>query len=406
MAEIKAFQAIRYSKKSITDFICPPYDVVDSEEKERLRKLSPFNIVNIELSDPGDKNNKYKNAASLFNAWQSEGVLVRDKEISLYFYEQIFEVCGIEMTRKGFFATLRLDEPYSGKGSVKSHEKALARSKTDRLRLLKATKANISPVFCLFEDEKLVITDICRKIAKRVPSATARDKERTFHKLWVVSDEDIIKTVEEYLSDKKIFIAEGHHRYETAWDYSQEIKEKDENYSPEKEYNYVLVYLCPMEDPGISIWPAHRVIKAPTDLESKIEKYFDVHPAKDFHRLSKKEIQPIVIFKDGRYRIFTIKKEAFLKKAMPGKSKAYRNLAVSALHYILMPEIDASEFTYVENDKEAVSLAQKTGRIAVIVPATPVKSLKTVSLNNEMLPQKSTYFYPKLASGIVIASLA
>ena len=406
MAEVRAFQAIRYSKKFITDFICPPYDVIDSEEKKRLQELSPFNIVNIELYDPGDKNNKYKNAASLFNAWQNNGVLVRDKEPSLYFYEQIFEVCGIEMTRKGFFAALKLDELYSEKGLVKPHEKTLARSKADRLRLLKATKANISPVFCLFEDEKLIIADICRKIAKRVPSAIVRDKKRTFHKLWVVSDEDIIKTVEEYLSDKKIFIADGHHRYETAWDYSKEIKEKDENYSPTKEYNYVLVYLCPMEDPGISIWPVHRVIKAPADLELKIEKYFDVHPAKDFHRLSKKEIQPMIIFKDGRYRILTIKKEAFLKKAMPGKSKTYRNLAVNTLHYILMPKIDASEFTYVENDKEAVLLAQKTGRIAVIVPTTPVKSLKTVSLNNEMLPQKSTYFYPKLASGIVIASLA
>ncbi|GHT09394.1 hypothetical protein AGMMS49532_07280 [Endomicrobiia bacterium] len=406
MAEIKAFQAIRYSKKFITDFICPPYDVIDSEEKKRLQELSPFNIVNIELSDPGDKNDKYKNAASLFNAWQNNGVLVRDKEPSLYFYEQIFEVCGIEMTRKGFFAALKLDEPYSEKGLVKPHEKTLARSNADRLRLLKATKANISPVFCLFEDEKLVVTDICRKIAKRVPSATVRDKKRTFHKLWVVSDEDIIKTVEEYLADKKIFIADGHRRYETAWDYSQEIKEKNENYSPTKGYNYVLVYLCPIEDPGISIWPVHRVIKAPADLESKIEKYFDVHPAKNFHRLSKKEIQPMIIFKDGRYRVLTIKKEAFLKKAMPGKSKAYRDLAVNTLHYILMPKTDASEFAYVENDKEAVLLAQKTGRIAVIVPATTVKSLKTVSLNNEMLPQKSTYFYPKLASGIVIASLA
>jgi uncharacterized protein (DUF1015 family) len=405
MAEIKAFQAIRYSKKFITNFICPPFDVIDSEEKERLRKLSPFNIVNIEFPDPGDKNNKYKNAANLFNAWQNVGVLVRDKKPSLYFYEQIFEVCGIEMTRKGFFAVLRLDDPYSGKDLMKSHEKTLAKSKDDRLSLLRATKASISPVFCLFEDKKLVITDICRKIVRRVPLTTARDKERTFHKLWVVSDEDIIKTVEKYLLDKKIFIADGHHRYEAAWDYCQEIKEKDENYSLEKGYNYVLAYLCSMEDPGISIWPVHRVIEAPVDLESKIKKYFDVHPSKDFHRFSKKETQPMMIFKDGRYRILTIKKEAFLKKAMPRKSKAYRNLAVNALHYILMPEIDASEFTYVENDKAAVLLAQKTGKVAVVIPATPIESLKTAILNNEILPQKSTYFYPKIASGIVIASL-
>jgi uncharacterized protein (DUF1015 family) len=211
--------------------------------------------------------------------------------------------------------------------------------------------------------------------------------------------------LEKYLLNKKIFIADGHHRYETAWNYSQERKEKDKHYSQYSDYNYVMSYLCPMEDPGISIWATHRVIEAPDNLESNIEKYFDVHLAKDFQKLSKKEIQPIMIFKDGKYRVLTIKKDDFLKKAMPKKSKAYRNLAVSALHYVLMPNIEASEFTYVKDDKEAVLLARKTGRMAIIVPPTPVQSLKAISLSNETMPQKSTYFYPKLASGIVIASV-
>jgi uncharacterized protein (DUF1015 family) len=160
-----------------------------------------------------------------------------------------------------------------------------------------------------------------------------------------------------------------------------------------------------MEDSGISIWPTHRIIEEPADLESNIEKYFDVHPAKDFQKLFKKEIQPIMIFKEGKFRVLVVKKEAFLKKAMPDKGKAYRNLAVSALHYLLVPNIDASEFTYVKSDKEAVLLARKTGKIAFIVPAAPVESLKSISLNNEMMPQKSTYFYPKLASGVVMASV-
>jgi uncharacterized protein (DUF1015 family) len=405
MAEIKPFQAIRYSKDNITNFICPPYDVISFEDKERLRKLSSFNIVNIELSDSKDENNKYQNAADLFKAWQSEGVLVRDKTPSLYFYEQVFENHGIKMTRRGFFAALKLDNPHSEKGSVKPHEKTLANPKADRMKLLKATKANISPVFCLFEDKDLLLVNICNRISKRVSSATAKDSDGTFHKLWVVEDEDIIRTAKKHLSDKKIFIADGHHRYETAWNYSQERKEKDKNYSPEKDCNYVLTYFCPMEDSGISIWPTHSVIREPADLESNIEKYFDVYPSKDFQKLSKKDIQPLMIFKDGKYRVLELKKESSLKKVMPDKSKAYRNLAVSALHYLLMPDVEASEFTYVKSDKEAVILAQKTGKIAVILPATPVESLKAVSLNNEMKPQKSTYFYPKVASGIVIRTV-
>jgi uncharacterized protein (DUF1015 family) len=404
MVEIKSFRAIRYSKEIITNFICPPYDVISPDEKVRLQKLSPFNIVNIELPDSGDKRNKYQNAAELFQLWQDDGILDRDKTPALYFYEQIFEDHGIKMTRRGFFASLKLDNPYSGQGSiVKLHEKTFAKPKADRLSLLKATKANISPIFGLFDDANRTVVDICKKIARRIPSAIAKDKEGTFHKLRIVSDEDIIKTLKKYLSTKKVFIADGHHRYETAWDYLQERKEKDKNYSQDKEYNYVLTYLCPMEDPGISIWPMHRIIEASEDLESNIEKYFDVHPAKDFQKLLKKEIQPMMIFKDDKYRVLTIKKEAFLKKAMHGKGKAYRNLAVSILHYVLIPKVDASEFTYVKDNKEAVLLARKTGKIAIIVPAASIESLKAISLNNEMMPQKSTYFYPKLASGIVIA---
>ncbi|MDR2399366.1 MAG: DUF1015 domain-containing protein [Endomicrobium sp.] len=405
MADIKPFRAIRFSKENITNFICPPYDVINPQGKERLKKLSPFNIVNIELPDQTAKNDKYKNAAELLHSWRDKSVLVQDDSPAFYFYEQIFDDHGIKMTRRGFFAALKLENPHSGKGSIKPHEKTLAKPKADRLSLLKATKANISPIFGLFDDEHHSVLDTCKRVIRRNPTAVAKDKNGVFHKLWAVDDEDIIKSLEKCLSKKSIFIADGHHRYETAWNYSQERKEKDRHYSQASEYNYVMAYLCPMEDRGISIWPTHRVIEAPDDLEANIEKYFDVHLANDFQKLSKKEIQPMMIFKDNKYRVLRIKKEDFLKKAMPGKSKAYRNLAVSALHYVLMPNIDASEFTYVKDDKEAVLLARKTGRVAIIVPATPVQSLKAISLSNEVMPQKSTYFYPKLASGIVIASV-
>ncbi|MDR1695850.1 MAG: DUF1015 domain-containing protein [Endomicrobium sp.] len=405
MAEVKPFSAVRYSKENISNLICPPYDVINDAEKKRLQKLSPYNIVNIELSDPKGKKNKYANAADIFKTWLAGGVLKQDDKPAYYFYEQVFKDQGKKMTRRGFFAALKLVDPHSGKGAVKPHEKTLAKPKADRLSLLKAVKANISPIFGLFDDEKRVMVELCKKAAKKVPSASAKDKEGVFHKLWVVTDEKILKTVEKYLAAKKMFIADGHHRYETAWNYSQEQKAKDKKYSADKAYNYVLTYLCPMEDPGISIWPTHRVIGEPKDLEADIEKYFDVHPAKDFQKLSKKEIQPLMIFKGGKSRVLTVKSESILKKAMPDKGKAYRNLAVSALHYVLIPDIEAAEFTYVKNDKEALALARKTGKIAIIVPATPVESLKAISLNNEMMPQKSTYFYPKLASGIVIKNV-
>ncbi|MDR0800294.1 MAG: DUF1015 domain-containing protein [Endomicrobium sp.] len=398
MAEIKSFRGIRYSKEIITNFICPPYDVISADEKVRLQKLSPFNIVNVELPDSQDKRNKYQNAAKLLQSWQNEHILKRDKAPALYFYEQIFEDNGITMTRRGFFALLKLDSSL-----VRFHEKTLAQPSIDRLSLLKATKANISPIFGLFDDENRTVVDMFKKITIRTLSATAKDKDGTFHKLWVVTDENIIKILEEYLSTRKVFIADGHYRYEAAWNYLQEKKEKDKNYSQSKEYNYVLTYLCPMDDAGISIWPTHRIVEATEDLESNIEKYFDAHLAKNFQEFSKKETQPMIIFKDNKYRVLTIKKEAFLKRAMPGKCRAYRNLAISALHHILLPKVNASKFTYVKDERDAILLAKRTGRVAIIVPATPIESLKAISLNNEVMPQKSTYFYPKLASGMVIA---
>jgi uncharacterized protein (DUF1015 family) len=405
MAEVRAFRAVRYSENGITDFICPPYDVIDVDKKEKLQRMSQYNMVNIELSDKTSTKNKYRHAADLLEQWQKEGIFTRDSRDSLYFYEQVFYDNGIQMTRKGFFAALKLENPKSGKGSVKPHEKTLAKPKIDRLKLMRVTKANVSPIFVLFDDEKLTVVDICKKISKKKPDTTARDDEGTFHKLWVISDENIIRTVQKYLSNKKVFIADGHHRNETAWNYCRERKEKDKKYSRDKDYNYVLAYFCPMEDSGISIWPTHRVIDEPKDLEQNIEKFFDVHPAKDFTKLRKKEIQPMMIYKDGKYRVLTVKKESILKGAMPDKCKAYRNLAVSGLHFVLMPKIDASEFKYIKSEKEAVLLAQKNGGIAIIVPSTPIKSLKSICLNNDMMPQKSTYFYPKLASGMVIRML-
>ncbi|MDR2709221.1 MAG: DUF1015 domain-containing protein [Elusimicrobiota bacterium] len=403
MPQIKPFNAWRYSHANLTDLICPPYDIISQEEKKKLQKRSTYNIVNIELSDPTETANKYRNAAAIFKTWQKEEILVCDENPAFYLYEQIFEYKGIKMTRRGFFCALKLDDPHSQKGSVKPHEKTLAKPKADRLSLLRATRANVSPIFGLFDDDKKFIEKLCAKISqKRAPNATAFEKQGVVHKIWAVSDEHILKDIEKFLANKKMIIADGHHRYETAWNYSQERKEKDANFSADKDYNFVLAFLCPIEDPGILILPTHRLIDEPADMENNIAKFFDVWQEKDLPKLLKKDVQPLIIFKNNKKRVLTIKNETLLKKAMPKKCKAYRNLAVSILHYILMPKIDPSDFVYVHDDKEAIIRAKKENKIAIIVPATPAKALKAISLNNEMMPQKSTYFYPKLASGLVI----
>lgn len=403
MAIIKAFNGIRYSKTNITKEICPPYDVISPEEKKNLKKSSKYNMVQLELSDPDKNRNKYAQSNFLFKQWLKDGSLIQDEKPALYFYEQIFKDHGKKMIRRGFFSALKLENPHGG--AVKAHEKTLAKPKADRLSLLKAVKANLSPIFLLFNDDKKKIVSICKNIAKTKPSATATDKEGTYHKLWVITDEKIIADVTKTLATKKTFIADGHHRYETAWNYMQYMKSKDKKFSDKKEYGYVLAYLCPMEDPGISIWPTHRVISAPAGIEENIAKYFDILPQSAFNKMQKAKIQPVMIFKDGKYRTLTVKNPALLKKAMPDRCSAYRNLGVSILHSILIPNVPADQYVYVKSEKEAVSLAKKTKKIAILVPATPVEAIKEIALNNETMPQKSTYFFPKLASGIIIHSV-
>lgn len=402
MAIIKAFNGIRYSKSNITNEICPPYDVISSEEKAKLKAKSKYNMVQLELSDPKGKRNKYAQASFLFKEWLAKNVLIQESKPALYFYEQTFIDHDKKMIRRGFFAALKIENPHGG--AVKAHEKTLSKPKADRLSLLKAVKANLSPIFLLFNDDNKKMINLCKKISKKKPVSVATDKEKTAHKLWVIDDEKIIKEVESSLKNKKTFIADGHHRYETSWNYLQHMKARDKNFSNKSNYGYVLAYLCPMEDSGISIWPTHRVVQAPSNIEENIEKYFNVLPQKDFAKLQKEKIQPILLFKDGKYRTLVIKNEALLKKAMPKNCKAFRNLGVSILHNILIPhkQVTADKYVYITDEKEAISLAKKTNKIAILVPATPVETIKEIALNNENMPQKSTYFFPKLASGIVI----
>src|SRR3989339_442650 len=253
MAKIKPFHGIRYKDGDISKFICPPYDIISAPEKERLKKSSAANLVRIELPDAAGGCNKYQSAARLFNDWRAKNVLLEDKTPALYFYEQTFADKGRKMTRRGFFAALGLENPH--KGNIKPHEKTLAKPKEDRLKLIRAVRANISPIFGLFNDPKKRIVTLAKDISRAKPLSSAKDKDGVTHRFWKLEDRETIACIQNMLDNQNIFIADGHHRYETAWNYSQERKKKDKKFSKDAGYNFVLVFLCPMEDPGLSIWP-------------------------------------------------------------------------------------------------------------------------------------------------------
>jgi uncharacterized protein (DUF1015 family) len=403
MARIKPFYGIRYNKANITKYICPPYDIISKREKEKLKKLSAYNLVRLELPDEERGLNKYANASRFFSAWREKGIFTKEKKPALYFYEQRFNNHGKNMIRRGFFAALRLENPHGG--AVKPHERTLSKPKEDRLKLLRSVKANLSPIFGLFNDKGKKTIRFCKKLSKKQHDSSAIDGDGTRHKLWVINDVKTVAAVQKELKNLKIFIADGHHRYETAWNYLQEIRNKDKKYSSGGEYNFVMIYLCPMEDPGLSIWPTHRVVLEPPEFESKLTKYFNVLPAADFNKYSTKSPQPLLVWKKGKTRTLILKNKKALIVRMPGKCKAYRELGVSMLHSLLLEDVAPDKITYVKSQKEALKLARELKCLAVMVPSTPIEAVKEIALANQTMPQKSTYFYPKLASGVVVHSV-
>jgi len=400
VAEIKSFNGVRYAQSEISKLICPPYDIISAKEKTKLQKNSPYNMVRLELSDPSGTKNKYANAAMLFNNWQADGALITDNKPSFYIYEQTFKDDGKTHKRCGFFAALKAQDPQ--KGEVKPHEKTLSKPKADRLKLLRAVKANLSPIFGLFNDKNKTFNKVVKAVTSGKPVSVCVDKDGTKQKLWQLSDKASCKSLEQLLKNQNIFIADGHHRYETAWNYACERAKKDKN-SKTAEYNFVMAYVCPMEDTGLVVWPTHRVFTKPVNFDSRVAEYFKVLSASAYAKLSKTSgLQPLMVYENAKAKTLVLKDEKLLARFMPDKCKAYRNLAVSVLHSILIPELVPEKITFVKNGKEAIALAKKQKNIAVLVPATPVIAIKKIALAGQTMPQKSTYFYPKVSTGIVI----
>ncbi|MBN1621870.1 MAG: DUF1015 domain-containing protein [Endomicrobiales bacterium] len=397
MSKIKPFSGVRYNEKNISRLICPPYDVISSQEKSDLKKQSFYNMVKLELPDDYSGRNKYQQSGFLFRDWVKKNVLKKDIKPAFYFYEQEFMSSGKKKRRRGFFAALKLENPR--KGQVKPHEKTLAKPKEDRLNLIKEVKANLSPIFGLFNDSNKKIVNLCNRVSKLSPDSYATDKHGVKHRLWLVDDKESVNMLAKSLLKQNVFIADGHHRYETAWNFMQGKSKLNGHL---KDAEYVMIFLCPMEDPGLVVWPTHRVVKPPEDMEERINKYFNVLPASKFSKLSSKSPQPILLYYKGKKRTLVVKNRGILAKAMADKCRAYQDLGVSILHSLLLKDVLPENITYVKSEQEAYKLAKNRNHLAAIVPSTPVEAVKKIALAKQTMPQKSTYFYPKVATGMVV----
>ncbi|MDO9079622.1 MAG: DUF1015 domain-containing protein [Desulfuromonadales bacterium] len=438
MAKIVPFRALRYQPEKVGDLaavLAPPYDVISLQQQDDLYQRNPFNLIRLilgkTLATDSDTDNCYSRAAADFNAWQKQGVLVRDSEPCLYLYDQTYSTeDGSTVTRKGFIALTRLEDFTSS--VVKPHEKTLTRLKTDRLLLTRACQANFSPIFSLYADPSFALETLGQQFKKISPAVAVTDDEGVCHCLWPVDDSSFVNRIKDLLENKPLFIANGHHRYEAALNYRDEMRGVHPDFTGKEPFNYVLMYFANSEDRGISLLPTHRVIHSLRNfsLDPFVRKLTDdflvseetINPADNTVLAALRQRLAIagqnhrtlgLYLGNGRFLFLTLKDEKRMNRLFdPRTPTALRTLDVSILHRLILeqylgitePMQEAqNHLRYCKDFIEPFAeIDRGEGQLAFLLNPPRMSELRDVANAGEKLPEKSTNFYPRLLSGLVI----
>jgi uncharacterized protein (DUF1015 family) len=434
MADIRAFRAFRYDLGrvgALSDVIAPPYDVIDSALQDALYKRSPYNVVRLILDRelPGDTehNNRYTRAARHLKDWQNDGILKQDTARSLYVYHQDFEVEGKRYTRKGFMARVRL-EPF-GQGRIYAHEETMSGPKADRLKLFHATAMNLSQIFGLFPDAEGAVQGQLDAAIRRAPPLEATDHLGVVSRIWPVTDQHIVSAVTGMMGPKPVFIADGHHRYETGLRYLEERRAARAVPDNEAPPNFILMMLVSMNDPGLVILPTHRLVSGLPNLTAEqlrgvLEPHFEVQRVgtgdsaarETWEMIEMDGSQNLMGFgtvADGVWQTARFRTPQLMAQLAGEHSAAWQGLGVSILHVAVLGKSLPARFAgqqqcrYVHLVSEVTeAAAAKACQLAVLVPPASMRHVEEIAGKLEKMPPKSTYFYPKLLSGLVFNSLA
>jgi uncharacterized protein (DUF1015 family) len=432
MADVFPFRALRYdpSKVSPAEVITQPYDKISPSMQTRYYGSSAYNLVRIILgkAEPGDseQNNVYTRAAGYLQQWCREGVLVRDIEPSIYFYTQAFKVPGdrseATVERRGFIALGQLED-YDRK-VVFRHEQTLSKPKADRLNLLEATRAHFGQIFMLYSDPAAEIEGALRQAAP--PTVELRDEYDVLHRMWKISELSLIQAVQTGMSDKKLIIADGHHRYETALNYRNEMRQRygGDRHSP---HERVMMTCVNMDSPGLVILPTHRVVFGIDnfsifDMFTKLREYFDIEEIGAVSDIER-DLERLREAGNARTALLAITSHGgFLLRSRPGVpanrmgdfSERQRALDVVQLHKLVLEGAlamsesdirDQKHLKYVREAHEAVDEVRGGANVAFLMNPVRITQVRDIAFAGEVLPQKSTDFYPKLLSGLTVYSL-
>jgi uncharacterized protein (DUF1015 family) len=420
MADVQPLRALHYDPSVVgplAGVVAPPYDVIDASQRAALIARSPFNVAAVDL--PQGEPDPYAAARELFESWQRQGALVRDLEPALWAHTQDYSgPDGKRRTRRGFFCRVRIED--YGPGRVRPHERTHPGPKEDRLRLTRATRANISPIFSLYSDPTNAAWTALEPATMQAPWGEVSDADGTVHRLWRVSDPQAIAAVQAATRDSELLIADGHHRYETMQAYAEEV-------GGEGEHRYILMCLVALEDPGLTVFPTHRLVRGLDDerrraLEATLARDFDISevPGEELAPPPLQDATPLQLgyitsADEQAYRL-TLKDQAIADEALGEHSEAYRHLDTGVLETLLLKgalglsDDDISHFNglfYARDTAEAVSMV-RSGEYdaAFLMRPTPIAQVRDIAAEGENMPPKSTYFFPKLLTGLLFNPLS
>ena len=424
MPKIKGFKGVTYNSKVVDDFknvVAPPYDVISKKEVDAFYDMNPTNIVRLILTkeEKGDtaRKNKYTRAKKQLDAWLKNDTLIKDKKDSIYVYTMTYVDKGKKKTRIGFFSLMAVSD--FSKGIVLPHEKTHAGPKIDRMNLIKQVKSNLSPVFCLYDEKEKKITEILKGVMKDKKPMVDVTIDKVTHRFWSLGCKRRIKIIQNIMKDKKVVIADGHHRYSVACNYKETMKKKP---GYKGQADYVMTYFTNLAEPqNVCVWPTHRLLKTKKDvslktLKTKLGTIFNIKEFKTLKAVDNtmkkdKNINFGIQVKKGFLHI-SLKKEVDLNKVITeNNSKEWKGLDVAVLHSLIINKLLSLKLTeanvkYVKYLKEAFDdINNGSYDIAFLMNSTKAKQVLDVANKGDVMPQKSTYFYPKLLTGLVINKL-